>query len=147
MSTITARLSVREAAKAIEFYQQAFRRAIDLHAQDARWQSHARHLKLGDSRFQLGDEFPGMGAPSPQTLGGSPMVLNICVENVDELFNRAVAAGAKVTMPLTNQFWGARYGQILDPFGFTWALFSHVEDVSPEELERRADAASAKMPA
>jgi uncharacterized glyoxalase superfamily protein PhnB len=69
------------------------------------------------------------------------------VENVDELWNRAVAAGAEVTMPLTNQFWGARYGQVLDPFGFTWALFSHVEDVPAEELKRRADAALAKMTA
>jgi PhnB protein len=104
-------------------------------------------MELGDSRFQLGDELPGMNPPSPQKLGGSPIVLHICVENVDELWNRAVAAGAKVTIPLANQFWGARYGQVLDPFGFTWALFSHVEDVPAEELKRRADAALAKMTA
>ena len=72
-------------------------------------------------------------------------MLNICVENVDELFDRAIAAGAKVTLPLANQFWGARYGQMVDPFGHSWALFSHVEDVSPEELKRRADAAFAEM--
>jgi PhnB protein len=140
VNTITARLSVRGAAEAIEFYQQAFGAQLIfmLKAPDGKVM-HAT-MALGDSRFQLGEESPGMNVPSPQKLGGSPIVLHICVENVDELWNRAVAAGAKVTMPLANQFWGARYGHVLDPFGFTWALFSHVEDVSPEELKRRADA-------
>ena len=145
VNTITAHLSVREAAKAIEFYQQAFgaQSVFILNTPDGKVM-HAT-MKLGDSRFQLADESTGQAAPAPPTLGGSPVVLNICVENVDELWNRAVAAGAKVTMPLANQFWGARYGQVLDPFGFTWALFSHVEDVPSEELKHRADAASAEM--
>ena len=73
------------------------------------------------------------------------MVLNIYVEDVDALCNSAVAAGAKVTMPLANQFWGDRYGQIVDPFGHSWALGSHVEDVAPEEMERRANAMFAEM--
>ena len=139
VNTITAHLSVREAAKAIEFYQRAFGAQLTflLKTPDGKV-IHATML-LGDSRFQLADELSGVNTPSPQKLGWSPIVLNICVENVDELWNRAVAAGAKVTMPLANQFWGARYGQVLDPFGITWALFSHVEDVSPEELKRRAD--------
>ena len=72
-------------------------------------------------------------------------MLNIYVEDVDALFNQAVAAGAKVTMPLANQFWGDRYGQIVDPFGHSWALGSHVEDVAPEEMERRANAMFAEM--
>jgi PhnB protein len=145
VNTITPHLSVREAAKAIEFYQRAFGAQLTflLNAPDGKVM-HAT-MKLGDSRFQLADESSGAGTPASPTLGRSPVVLNICVESVDELWNRAVAAGAKVTMPLANQFWGARYGQVLDPFGFTWALFSHVEDVSPEELKRRADAAFAKM--
>jgi PhnB protein len=140
VNTITAYLSVREAAKAIDFYQQAFgaQLAFILKTPDGKVM-HAT-MQLGDSRFQLADELPAMSTPSPQKLGGGPIVLHICVENVDELWNRAVAAGAKVTMPLANQFWGARYGQVLDPFGLTWALFSHVEDVPPEELKRRADA-------
>jgi PhnB protein len=138
VNTITAHLSLRGAAQAIEFYQQAFGAQLTfIHKTPDGKVMHAT-MKLGDSRFQLADEFPEMGTPSPQKLGGSPIVLNICVENVDELWNRAVAAGAKVTMPLANQFWGDRYGQVLDPFGFTWALFSHVENVSPEELKRRA---------
>jgi PhnB protein len=139
VNTITAHLSVRGATEAIEFYQQAFGAQLTFIYKTPDGKVMHATMKLGDSRFQLADESPGMGTPSPQKLGGSPIVLHVCVENVDELWNRAVAAGAKVTMPLANQFWGARYGQVLDPFGFTWALFSHVEDVSPEELKRRAD--------
>jgi PhnB protein len=94
----------------------------------------------------LADEFPGFGCGSPKTLGGSPVVLNLYSEDVDHLFNQAVAAGATVTMPLANQFWGDRYGQITDPFGHRWALGQHVEDVTPEEMERRAKEAFAHMP-
>ena len=140
VNTITARLSVRRAAQAIEFYQQAFDAQLVFLLKTPDGKVMHATMKLGDSRFQLGEELPGIDAPSAQKAGGSPIVLHICVENVDELWNRAVAAGAKVTLPLANQFWGARYGHLLDPFGFTWALFSHVEDVSPEELKRRADA-------
>jgi PhnB protein len=140
VNTITAHLSVRGAAQAIEFYQQAFGAQLTFVLKTSDDKVMHATMKLGDSRFQLAEESPGMGTPSPQTLGGSPIVLNVFVENVDQLWNRALAAGAKVAMPLANQFWGDRYGQVLDPFGFTWALLSHVEDVSPEELKRRADA-------
>jgi PhnB protein len=102
-------------------------------------------LKIGDSKLMLADEFPGMGTPAPQTLGGSPVILNIYGENVDALWSNAVAAGAKVTMPLANQFWGDRYGQIVDPFGHSWALGAHVEDVPREEMERRANALFGEM--
>jgi uncharacterized glyoxalase superfamily protein PhnB len=73
------------------------------------------------------------------------LLLNICVEDVDALWNRAVAAGVKVAMPLGDQFWGDRYGVVVDPFGHRWALLSHVEDVAPEEIKRRLDAAFAQM--
>jgi uncharacterized glyoxalase superfamily protein PhnB len=86
-----------------------------------------------------------MGTPAPQTLGGSPVVLNLYVEDVDSLFSQAVAAGATVAMPLADQFWGDRYGQIVDPFGHRRALGAHQEDVPPEELERRGKAAFAEM--
>src|SRR5208283_1706326 len=143
--TITAHLSVREAAKAIEFYQKAFgAQVLFVHKMPDGKVMHAT-LKIGDSRLMLADEFPGMGTKAPQTLGGSPVVLNIYVEDVDTLFKQAVAAGAKVTMPLANQFWGDRYGQIVDPFGHSWALGSHVEDVTPEEMERRANAMFSEM--
>jgi len=143
--TITPHLSVREGSKAIEFYQKAFGAEVrGVHKTPDGKIMHAS-LKIGDSTLMLADEFPGMGTPAPQTLGGSPVVLNINVEDVDALWNRAVAAGAKVTMPLANQFWGDRYGVIADPFGHSWALFAHVEDVAPEELERRAKAAFGEM--
>jgi PhnB protein len=143
--TITAHLSVREASKAIEFYQKAFgAQVLFVHKMPDGKVMHST-LKIGDSKLMLADEFPGMGTPAAQTLGGSPVVLNIYVEDVDALWNSAVAAGAKVTMPLANQFWGDRYGQIVDPFGHSWALGSHVEDVAPEEMERRANAIFAQM--
>ena len=143
--TITAHISVREAPKAIEFYKKAFgAQVLGVHKTPDGKVMHAT-LQIGDSRLMLADEFPGMGTPAPQTVGGSPVILNIYVEDVDTLFNRAVELGAKVTMPLANQFWGDRYGQIVDPFGHSWALGSHVEDVAPEEMERRANAIFAQM--
>ena len=143
--TITAHLSVRGASQAIEFYQQAFgAQLLFVHKMPDGKVMHAS-LKIGNSTLMLADEFPGMGTPSPAALGGSPVVLNVLVEDVDVLWNRAVAAGAKVTMPLANQFWGDRYGQIVDPFGHSWALLSHVEDVPREEMERRANAIFAEM--
>jgi uncharacterized glyoxalase superfamily protein PhnB len=138
--SITPHLSVREASKAIEFYQKAFgAKVLGVHTTPDGKVMHAT-LQFGDSRVMLADEFPGMGTPAPQTLGGSPVILNLYVEDVDALWNTAVAAGAKVTMPLANQFWGDRYGQVVDPFGHSWALGSHVEDVAQEEVERRANA-------
>jgi len=143
--SITAHLSVREATKAIEFYQKGFgAQLLNVHKTPDGKVMHAT-LKVGDSQFMLADEFPGMGTPAAQTLGGSHVVLNLYVEDVDSLFNQAVAAGAKVTMPLANQFWGDRYGQIVDPFGHSWALGSHVEDVAPEEMARRANSIFAEM--
>jgi PhnB protein len=143
--TITAHLSVREATKAIEFYQKALgAHLISVHKTPDGKVLHAS-LKIGDSTLMLADEFPGMGTPAAQTLGGSPVVLNVYVEDVDALWKRAVDAGAKITMPLANQFWGDRYGQIVDPFGHTWALLSHVEDVAPEEMQRRSNAIFADM--
>jgi len=142
--TITAHLSVRDGSKAVEFYQKAFgAQVLFVHKMPDGKVMHAT-LKIGDSKLMLADEWPG-STPAPQTLGGSPVVLNIYVEDVDSLFNQAVAAGAKVTMPLANQFWGDRYGQIVDPFGHAWALGAHVEDVAPEEMERRANAMFAEM--
>jgi PhnB protein len=145
--SITAHLSVKEATKAIDFYQKAFgAQLLNVHKTPDGRVMHAT-LKFGDSQVMLADEFPGMGATiaSPQTVGGSTVVLNYYVEDVDALFKQAVAAGAKVTMPLANQFWGDRYGQVVDPFGHAWALGSHVEDVAPAEMERRANAMFAEM--
>lgn len=144
--TITPHLIVNGADKAIEFYQKAFGAQLSgppHHTPDGKVM-HAE-LKIGDSTLMLADEFPGMGAKGPQALGGSPVVLNVYMDNIDKVFNQAVAAGATVTMPLANQFWGDRYGQIKDPFGHSWALGQHIEDVAPDEMERRATEAFAQM--
>src|ERR1700694_3435426 len=145
--TLTAPIVVKDASKAIEFYQRAFGAKSDggiFKTPDGKVM-HAE-LEIGDSRLMLADEFPGMGScKSPQTLGGTTTTLNIYVEDVDRLFNQAVAAGATVTMPLANQFWGDRYGQVTDPFGHSWALGQHVEDVAPEEMGRRAKEMFAQM--
>ena len=97
-----------------------------------------RNCKIGDSQTDFWRTNSWLGSWAPKTLGGSPVVFNLYSDDVDKMFDQAVRAGAIVTMPLANQFWGDRYGQITDPFGHRWALGQHVEDVSPEEMERRA---------
>jgi len=146
-NTITVHLSVREASRAIEFYKNALGAQVlgVHHAPDGKV-IHAL-LKIGDSLLMLADEFPGRGTPSPQTLGGSPVVLNVYVEDVDKLWQQAVTAGATVTMPLGDQFWGDRYGQVRDPFGHNWSLASRKEDITPAEMERRSKEVFAQMAA
>jgi PhnB protein len=145
--SVTPHLSIKGAEKAIEFYQNAFGAELRggiFKSPDGKVM-HAE-LKIGDSIIMLADEFPGMGdAASPQTLGGTTTTLSIYTGNVDQLFDRAVKAGAKVTMPLQNQFWGDRYGHVKDPFGHSWALGQHVEDIAPAEMERRGREAMAQM--
>jgi PhnB protein len=145
--TITPHLVVKGADKAIEFYQKAFgARLIGGVLRSPEGKVVHAELQIGDSRIMLAEEFPGMGsASSPQTLGGTTGSLFIYTDNVDQLFEQAVKAGAATIMPLANQFWGDRYGQIKDPFGHLWALGQHVEDVAPAEMERRAREAFAKM--
>ena len=111
LNTITPHLVVRDATKAIEFYRKAFGAEVKgVHYTPDKRVMHAE-LKVGDSIIFLADEFPGMGScSSPQTLGGSCITLNLYTDHVDQLFDRAVSAGAKVVMPLSNQFWGDRYG-------------------------------------
>jgi PhnB protein len=138
MHTITPHLVVNGAAQAVEFYKNAFdAQVLGVHYTPDGKVMHAE-IKIGDSKVMLADEFPGMGSPSPKTLGGSCVVLNLYSDHVDQLFDQAVKAGATTTMPLSNQFWGDRYGQLKDPFGHVWALGQHVEDVAPEEMERRS---------
>jgi len=145
MHTITPHLVVNGASEALEFYKKAFGAQIGgVHRTPEGRVMHAE-LKIGDSKLFLADEFPGMGCPSPKTAGGSCVVLNLYMDGIDKVFDQAVSAGATVTMPLANQFWGDRYGQVKDPFGHIWALGQHVEDVSPEEMERRAREAFSHM--
>ena len=145
-ATILAHLIVNDATKALDFYKNGFGAEIQgVHKTPDGKVMHAE-LTIGGARLMLADEFPAAGCGSAKTLGGSPVVLNLYVEeDVDSLFNQAVAAGATVAMPLGDQFWGDRYGQIVDPFGHRWALGQHVEDVAPAEMERRAKEAFAQM--
>jgi PhnB protein len=137
--TITPHLELRGAAKAIEFYKKAFG-AVEIVRNlgpDGRLIMHAQ-LKIGDSMLLLHDEFAESGGQSPQTLEGSPITLHLYVEDADAVFAKAVAAGAKVEKPLENTFWGDRYGQLIDPFGHCWSVGSKLEDLTPEQIRKRA---------
>jgi len=143
--TVTAGLTVRDGAAAIEFYKKALgaQEIMRMPMPDGKI-GHAE-LKIGDSIIFLNDEFPQMGNKSPQTLGGASGSIYLYVEDVDKAFKRATDSGATTKMPVTNMFWGDRYGQVVDPFGHVWGLSTHVEDVSPEEMERRSKEWAAQM--
>jgi PhnB protein len=137
--TVTPGLVVRDAAKAIEFYKKALgaQELMRMPGPDGKIM-HAE-LKIGDSVVFIADENPQMGnIKSPQTLGGCTGVLNIYVPNVDELFKQAIAAGGKEFMAVADQFWGDRYGSLIDPFGYSWGIATHKEDLSPKEMGERA---------
>ncbi|MCC6553071.1 MAG: VOC family protein [Polyangiaceae bacterium] len=142
-ASVTPYLTIRGAAQAIEFYKKAFGAAdvSRMPTPDGRIM-HAE-IKIGDSIIMLSDEFPEMGGEGgPQSLGGSPVTLHLQIDgDIDAAFARAVAAGAKVKMPLADMFWGDRYGALTDPFGHEWAMAKHIEVVSPEEMARRGAAA------
>jgi PhnB protein len=141
---VTPYLTCKNSAQAIDFYKSVFgaTEIMRMAGPDGRI-GHAE-IRIGDSVVMLADEFPGMSsAPTPGEKNACGLFLYL--ENVDATFNRAVAAGAKVDMPLDNQFWGDRYGKLTDPFGHQWGLAQHVEDVAPEEMQRRSQEFAAKM--
>src|ERR1700730_8631863 len=134
--TVTPSIVCKNAAKAIDFYKQVFG-AKELMRMDMGGMIGYAELQFGDSRLMLSDEFPG-AANAPREGGGNSTTLVMYSDKVDELFDRALKSGSTVVMPLANQFWGDRYGKLRDPFGHEWGLAQHVEDVSPEETERRS---------
>jgi PhnB protein len=136
-ATVTPYLTVKQAAKAIEFYQQAFGATESMRLVNPSGTIGHAEIIIGTSPIMLSDECPEMGAHSPQTLGGSPMSIHLYVEDADTIFNQAIAAGAKEAMAMTDEFYGDRVGKVIDPFGHTWMIATHQEDVSPEELEQR----------
>jgi PhnB protein len=143
--TLTPHLAIRDAAKAIEFYKKAFgAQALGVHNTPDGKIMHAE-LKIGDSIVMLSDEFPGGPLQSPQAVAGTTAMMHLYVEDVDTWFDRAVAAGASVLMPVRDMFWGDRYGHLKDPFGHQWSIATHKEDVAPAELEKRGAAALAEM--
>jgi PhnB protein len=142
--TITPYLAVQDAAKAIDFYKRAFGAKEIMRMDGPPGKIGHAELQIGDSRIMLADEMPGMSR-SPKSLGGSPVGIFLYVENVDSVFNQAVSAGAKVTAPLEDMFWGDRYGKLDDPFGHSWSVATHKEDVAPQEMAKRSKEAMAKM--
>jgi PhnB protein len=142
--TVTPHLVVRNAKGAIAFYKSAFGAKEKLVMSAPGGSVAHAELRIGDSLVMLADEMPAMGASAPETVGGSPVHIFLYVPNVDQVFAQAVKAGATVAMPLTDMFWGDRYGKLNDPFGHKWALATHVEDVSPREMAKRAEKAAAE---
>jgi PhnB protein len=145
--SITPYLICRDAARAVEFYQQALGARIKggvMKGPDGKVM-HAE-LVIGDSILMLADENPAFGSVSPQTIGGSGCGLHIYLEDVDSAFDRAVKAGAIVEMPVTDMFWGDRYGKLRDPFGHKWSIATHTADLSAEEMKQGMEEAMAQMP-
>jgi uncharacterized glyoxalase superfamily protein PhnB len=138
-------MTVKDCARAIEFYKQAFGAEERGIAKDPSGKVMHAEIKIGDSVIMMADEFPEFGAVSPETVGDSSMGLHIYVADVDGAFARAVKAGAKVEMPVMDQFWGDRYGKLKDPFGHKWSMATHVKDMSSDEMKRAMDDAMAKM--
>jgi PhnB protein len=141
--SVTPYLIITGAAEAIDYYKKAFG-ATELFRMPAPGGKigHAE-IKIGDSPIMLADEHPEMGYKSPRTLGGTPTSIMIYVADVDTVFDQAIAAGGKAQRPVKDQFYGDRSGTLEDPFGHVWHVATHKEDVSADEMERRAKAASA----
>jgi PhnB protein len=135
---VTPYLSVAGAAAAIEFYGKVLgtTERMRMAGPDGRV-GHAE-LELGGSVIMLADEYPDMGSRSPKTLGGTPVTIHVYVQDVDSVFDRAIKEGATSLRPVENQFYGDRAGQFEDPFGHRWNVATHVEDVPPEEMDKRA---------
>jgi len=138
--TVTPYLVVDDGARAIDFYQQAFgaKEVMRMPGPDGKI-SHAE-IKIGDSIIMLGPAQATTGVRSPQSLGGSTVSIFLYLEDVDSTFKKALSAGAREAQPLADQLWGDRYGRLTDPFGHSWSLATHTEDVSPEEMKRRMQA-------
>lgn len=136
MHSVTPHLVCAGAAEAIEFYKKAFN-AVEV-GRLAGPQEKLMHamIRIGDSGVMLADEFPDFGSFGPKSLKGSPVTIHLYVEDVDAFVKRAVDAGAKITMPLDDMFWGDRYGKLEDPFGHHWSVATHIRDVNPEEMRQ-----------
>jgi len=136
MHSVTPMLVCAGAADAIEFYKKAFNAVETGRLPGPKGKLLHAAIRIGDSVVMLTDEFPDFGSFGPKSLRGSPVTIHLYVDDVDEFAARAVAAGAKITMPIADMFWGDRYGQLEDPFGHRWSVGTHVRDVSPEEMRQ-----------
>ena len=137
---MSVHLTVSDGNAALEFYKKAFggKEGEIMRGPDGSLMH--GEVKIGDSTVMIAQEMPTGPTKSPTSLGGSPCVVSVYVNDADQFFIRAAQSGARVTMPLEDQFWGDRYGQLVDPFGHTWAVATHVEDVLPREIAKRMKA-------
>jgi len=136
MHTVTPHLVCAGATEAIEFYQKAFGATELSRVPGENGKLMHASVRIGDSVVMLNEEMPEWGAFGPKSLKGSAVTIHLYVENADAVFEQAVAAGARVTMPLDDMFWGDRYGKVEDPFGHQWSIGTHVRDVTPEEMQK-----------
>lgn len=143
--TITPYLTVTGANEAIDFYKKAFGAQELYRMPGPNGKIMHAELKIGESMLMISEEMKEMGCTSPTTLKGSPVSIFMYVENVDKAFEQAIKAGAKAEKQPENMFWGDKYGSFVDPYGHRWALATHVEDVSPEEMKKRHEEFNKQM--
>jgi len=144
--SLTPMFIFKDAGKAIDFYKRAFgaEERFVMPGPDGKGVMHAE-VRIGTSIIMMGEENSECPNKSAETTGGSPVSFYIYLENVDEAFKRAVEAGSRIQMPVEDMFWGDRMGTVLDPFGYSWSLASHTKDLTPEEIQKGAQAMFAKM--
>lgn len=143
--SVTPYLTVDDAAAAIDYYKRAFGASERMRMEAPNGKVAHAELEIGDSLVMLSDPFPQSTSVPPKELGGTSAGVFLYVEDVDAVVNRAVDAGGTLTMEVVDQFWGDRFGAVTDPFGHSWSIATHVEDVPPEEMEKRSRAAMAAM--
>ena len=143
--TLTPYLVVEDTAKAIAFYKEAFGAEEIMRMQAPDGSIGHAEIQIGDSRVMLSDPFPQSSVRPPKERGGPTASIFVYVEDCDSTFDQATAAGAEVTVPLENMFWGDRFGSLTDPFGHVWSIATHIEDVPEAEMAERAKAAMAEM--
>lgn len=143
--TVTPSIVVKGAAGAIDFYRKAFGAEELMRFPGPDGSIMHAEIRIGDSVVMLGDEMPEQGGRSPKSIGGTPVSFFVYKENVDAAWKQAVDAGAKTIMPLADQFWGDRTGCLEDPYGHRWWLAQHVQDLTPEEMQRNAEAFFSQM--
>jgi PhnB protein len=143
--TVTPNMIVRDAARAIDFYKKAFGATETVRMPGPGGRIMHAEMRIGDSVVMLADEMPEMHAKSPQAFGGSPVSFYVYVDDVDTAWKRAVEAGAKPQMPLSDMFWGDRTGSLEDPFGHRWSLAQHMRDLTPEQIKQGQEAFLAEM--
>jgi len=139
LHTVTPSLVIKDAAKAIDFYKRALGAQENSRFAGPDGKIMHASIKIGDSTLYITDENLQYGAKSPLTLNGTPVTIHLYVQDADSVFKKAVDAGCKVTMPIADQFWGDRFGQVQDPFGHAWSIATQKESLTPDQMKKRAE--------